>query len=76
MRLAVLMLPFLFIACAKQEVQVEVKEVFIPVKCPLKLPLKPTYKNTIESAKELSSYYLEVENIAIFCVKGDYHKND
>lgn len=75
MRLALLILPFLFIACAKQT-QVEVKEVLIPIKCPLKLPLKPAYKNTIESAKELSSYYLEIENIAIFCVKGDYHKND
>lgn len=75
MRLAVLMLPFLFIACANQT-QVEIKEVLIPIKCPLKLPLKPVYKNDIKSAKELSSYYLEIENIAIFCVKGDYHKND
>ncbi|MBX2109035.1 hypothetical protein I9U52_03620, partial [Campylobacter jejuni] len=43
------------------------KEVKVPVKCPLKLPLKPLDKKDLESAKEISKYYLEVENIAKLC---------
>lgn len=62
-------LPFLLSACAHKELVVkrEYKEVLTPTLCPLKLPLKPTYKGTIESAKEMSIYYLEVEEIAKRC---------
>ncbi|ELE3179484.1 TPA: hypothetical protein SBY56_001982, partial [Campylobacter coli] len=48
-------------------IKTEIKEVKVPIKCPLKLPLKPLDKKDLESAKEISKYYLEVENIAKLC---------
>ncbi|WP_291951380.1 hypothetical protein [Campylobacter sp.] len=62
---------FIFSACANKDILIktEFKEVKIPVKCPLKLPLKPLNKGDLISAKELSKYYLEVENIAKRCTE-------
>ncbi|ELS6283363.1 hypothetical protein R5S04_001755, partial [Campylobacter coli] len=48
-------------------IKTEFKELKIPVKCPLKLPLKPFDYGDLESAKKISKYYLEVEDIAKLC---------
>ncbi|TKX33327.1 hypothetical protein [Campylobacter taeniopygiae] len=63
---------FVFTACAPKEllIKTQYQEVKIPIKCPLKLPLKPFDKGDLESAKQISSYYLEVEDIAKQCT-GD-----
>lgn len=70
MRIFLLIIPFVFLsACASKDILIktEIKEVKVPIKCPLKLPLKPLDKKDLESAKEISKYYLEVENIAKLC---------
>ncbi|EOH5813982.1 hypothetical protein ACL908_000518 [Campylobacter coli] len=70
MRIFLLIIPFVFLsACASKDVLIktEFKELKIPVKCPLKLPLKPFDYGDLESAKKISKYYLEVENIAKLC---------
>lgn len=57
-----------FSACASKPVyKVEIKEVFIPVKCNLKLPTKPKENGSFESHKALTKYYLEIEQIAKDC---------
>lgn len=62
---------FVLSACAHKEllVKTQFKEVKIPIKCPLKIPLKPLDKGDFESAKQISKYYLEVEDIAKRCVE-------
>ncbi|EAI1210548.1 hypothetical protein D0W43_07600 [Campylobacter coli] len=70
MRILLLIIPFVFLsACASKDVLIktEFKELKIPVKCPLKLPLKPFDYGDLESAKKISKYYLEVEDIAKLC---------
>ncbi|ELM1249730.1 hypothetical protein Q3T59_000457 [Campylobacter jejuni] len=62
MRIFLLIIPFVFLsACASKDILIKTE------KCPLKLPLKPLDKKDLESAKEISKYYLEVENIAKLC---------
>ncbi|MCI5632524.1 hypothetical protein, partial [Helicobacter sp.] len=57
-----------FSACASKPVyKVEIKEVFIPVKCNLKLPTKPQENGSFASHRALAKYYLEVEQIAKDC---------
>ena len=57
-----------FSACASKPVyKVEIKEVFIPVKCNLKLPTKPKENGSFASHRALAKYYLEVEQIAKDC---------
>ena len=57
-----------FSACASKPVyKVEIKEVFIPVKCNLKLPKKPQENGSFASHRALAKYYLEVEQIAKDC---------
>lgn len=59
-----------FSACASKPVyKVEIKEVFIPVKCNLKLPTKPKENGSFASHRALAKYYLEVEQIAKDCTK-------
>ena len=59
-----------FSACASKPVyKVEIKEVFIPVKCNLKLPKKPQENGSFESHRALSKYYLEIEQIAKDCTR-------
>lgn len=75
MRISLLLttsIPFVFSACALKDVVVKTEyvEVLVPTKCPLKLPLKPVYDGSFESSKQISAYYLEVENIAKKCI-GD-----
>ncbi|ECL2361686.1 hypothetical protein FSM15_09805 [Campylobacter jejuni] len=69
MRIFLLIIPFVFTACASKDILIktEIKEVKVPIKCPLKLPFKPFDKKDLESAKEISKYYLELENIAKLC---------
>lgn len=70
MRILLSIIPFVFLsACASKDVLIktEIKELKVPVKCPLKLPLKPLDKGDLESAKEISKYYLEIEEIAKIC---------
>ncbi|EAJ2708308.1 hypothetical protein AZE66_08345 [Campylobacter coli] len=70
MRIFLLIIPFVFLsACASKDILIktEIKEVKVPIKCPLKLPLKPFDYGDLESAKKISKYYLEVENIAKLC---------
>ena len=57
-----------FSACASKPVyKVEIKEVFIPVKCNLKLPTKPKENGSFASHRALAKYYLEIEQIAKDC---------
>lgn len=57
-----------FSACASKPVyKVEIKEVFIPVKCNLKLPKKPQENGSFASHRALAKYYLEIEQIAKDC---------
>ena len=57
-----------FSACAAKPVyKVEIKEVFIPVKCNLKLPKKPKENGSFASHRALAKYYLEIEQIAKDC---------
>ena len=57
-----------FSACASKPVSnVEIKEVFIPVKFNLKLPTKPQENGSFASHRALTKYYLEVEQIAKDC---------
>ncbi|MEA8983494.1 hypothetical protein [Campylobacter jejuni] len=68
MRIFLLIIPFVFLsACASKDILIktEIKEVKVPIKC----PLKPLDKKDLESAKEISKYYLEVENIAKLCTE-------
>ena len=59
-----------FSACASKPVyKVEIKEVFIPVKCNLKLPTKPQENGSFSSHRALAKYYLEVEQIAKDCTQ-------
>lgn len=59
-----------FSACASKPVyKVEIKEVFIPVKCNLELPQKPQENGSFESHKALTKYYLEIEQIAKDCTQ-------
>ena len=59
-----------FSACASKPVyKVEIKEVFIPVKCNLKLPTKPQENGSFASHRALAKYYLEVEQIAKDCTQ-------
>ncbi|HEQ3635877.1 TPA: hypothetical protein VGT46_000650 [Campylobacter coli] len=70
MRIFLLIIPFVFLsACASKDILIktEIKEVKVPIKCPLKLPLKPFDYGDLESAKKISKYYLEVEDIAKLC---------
>lgn len=51
-----------FSACAsKPMVQVQTKEVLIPVACNLEMPKKPQENGSFESHKALGIYFLEVE---------------
>lgn len=56
-----------FSACAKPVYKVEIKEVFIPVKCNLKLPKKPQENGSFASHRALAKYYLTIEQIAKDC---------
>ena len=57
-----------FSACASKPVyKVQIKEVFIPVKCNLKLPKKPQENGSFASHRALAKYYLEIEQIAKDC---------
>lgn len=59
-----------FSACASKPVyKVEIKEVFIPVKCNLKLPKKPQENGSFASHRALAKYYLEIEQIAKDCTQ-------
>ena len=59
-----------FSACASKPVyKVEIKEVFIPVKCNLKLPTKPQENGSFASHRALAKYYLTIEQIAKDCTK-------
>ena len=59
-----------FSACASKPVyKVEIKEVFIPVKCNLKLPTKPQENGSFASHRALAKYYLEIEQIAKDCTR-------
>lgn len=72
MRILLMVIMCLIIsACARKEllVKTQYQEVKIPIKCPLKLPLKPLDKGDFESAKQISKYYLELEDIAKRCVE-------
>ncbi|HED5389965.1 TPA: hypothetical protein R5B43_000475 [Campylobacter jejuni] len=73
-----MIIPFVFLsACASKDILIktEYKEVKIPIKCPLKFPLKPLDHGDLESAKEISKYYLEVENIAKQCIGDDNNES-
>ena len=59
-----------FSACASKPVyKVEIKEVFIPVKCNLKLPTKPKENGSFASHRALAKYYLTIEQIAKDCTQ-------
>lgn len=67
-----LFLSVLLLGCAaKPIVKMEIKEVYIPVRCNLEIPLKPKENGSFESHKELSLYYREVEQIAKDCTKQE-----
>ena len=60
----------LYTGCASKPIyKVQVKEVFIPIKCNLKLPYKPKENGSFESHRNLAIYYKKVEQIAKDCTK-------
>ncbi|PZT48184.1 hypothetical protein B6S12_03905 [Helicobacter valdiviensis] len=64
------LLCLIFIGCsAKPIVKMQTKEVLIPIKCNLVLPKKPKEDGSFESHKNLSLYFLKVEQIAKDCTK-------
>ena len=65
--ISLLTLSLIFSACASS-VQVQTKEVFIPVKCNLQMPKKPKENGSFESHKALGIYFLEVESRLKACI--------
>ena len=62
-------LSLIFGACAsKPIVQVQTKEVLIPIKCNLEMPKKPKENRSFESHKALGIYFLEVESTLKDCL--------
>lgn len=66
MKYIFLFLPLLFLGCSTL-VKTEIQEVYIPVRCNVKLPVKPKDDGSFESAKKLTIYYIEIEQIARDC---------
>ena len=60
-------LSLIFSACASS-VQVQTKEVLIPIKCNLEIPKKPKENGSFESHKALGIYFLEVERTLKDCI--------
>lgn len=61
-----------FLGCASKPIyKVQVKEVFIPIRCNLELPEKPKEDGSFESHKALAVYYKKVEQIAKDCVGAE-----
>lgn len=59
----------IFSGCAsKPNVVYKTQEVKIPVRCQVSLPKKPKYTGTFESARSLSEYYIEVEDLLRICI--------
>ncbi len=58
---------FAFIGCSRVISDVQIQEVYIPIKCNIKIPNKPKEDGTFESHKQLAEYYLIVEQIAKDC---------
>lgn len=69
MKYILLFLPLLFLGCSTL-VRTEIQEVYIPVRCDAELPTKPKDDGSFESAKNLTIYYIEIEQILKDCVKG------
>lgn len=63
-----LSLSLIFSACASSSVQVQTKEVLIPIKCNLEMPKKPKEDGSFESHKALGIYFLEVERTLKDCL--------
>ena len=60
-------LSLIFSACAGS-VQIQTKEVLIPIKCNLEIPKKPKENGSFESHKALGIYFLEVERTLKDCL--------
>lgn len=69
MKYILIFLPLLFLGCSTV-VRTEIQEVYIPVRCDVKLPTKPKDDGNFESAKNLTIYYIKIEQILRDCVKG------
>lgn len=65
--LYLILIAFFFSACASS-VQVQTKEVLIPIKCNLEIPKKPKENGSFESHKALGIYFLEVESTLKDCI--------
>lgn len=66
--LYLILIAFFFSACASSSVQVQTKEVLIPIKCNLEMPKKPKEDGSFESHKALGIYFLEVESTLKDCI--------
>lgn len=64
-------LSLIFSACASS-VQVQTKEVLIPIKCNLEMPKKPKENGSFESHKALGIYFLEVERTLKDCLSVEW----
>lgn len=69
MKYILIFLPLLFLGCSTL-VKTEIQEVYIPVRCDVELPTKPKDDSSFESAKNLTIYYIEIEQILRDCMKG------
>lgn len=63
------LLSYLLVGCSTIT-KTQVQEVYIPTKCISELPVKPKEDGSFESAKNLSIYYIKIEQILRDCVKG------
>ena len=63
------LLSYLLVGCSTIT-QTKVQEIYIPTKCIAELPVKPIEDGSFESAKNLTIYYIEIEQILRDCVKG------
>lgn len=66
------MMSVLLTGCGTTAVQIETKEVAVPVKCEVdNFPSKPAQTDdSMQTLKNLLIYYQEVEAIAIGCTQG------
>lgn len=69
----ILILALFLGGCAKDSiVKVQYVEKFVPVKCDISLPYKPAFNSqNLESAKELTIYYKQVETFLKYCIGED-----
>jgi hypothetical protein len=70
--LAFLLFAVFFVGCSsKPEIITKTKyqDVYIPVRCQAKIPEKPKFdKEDLESARQISIYYKEVEALLKECI--------